>query len=214
MEWPWLALAALGASHGINPAMGWLFAVALGMQAGSARAVWRSLLPLAAGHAAAILVALSAVAAAGAAIPHHALRWIVAGMLFSLGVFRLLNGRHPRYGGMRVGMAGLSVWSFLMASAHGAGIMVAPFVLPDLTNLDLQHAHHQPAAAALGASSMGARGLEAALLHTAGYLLVTAALAVIVYSRVGLRLLNRAWINFDLVWTVMLFLTAAAAPFL
>lgn len=208
IDWPWLVLAALGASHGLNPAMGWLFAVALGMQEGSVRAVWRSLLPLAAGHAAAILVVLATLAAIGEFVTVDALKWVVAAVLLGFACLRIAGRGHPRFGGMRVGPRDLAIWSFLMASAHGAGLMVAPFALPVMTNEQMHHAGH----AAVAGIRMG--GAEAALLHTAGYLGVTAALAVVVYSRIGLAALRRSWINIDLIWTALLLLTAIATPFL
>jgi hypothetical protein len=208
IDWPWLVLAALGASHGLNPAMGWLFAVALGMQEGSVRAVWRSLLPLAAGHAAAILVVLATLAAIGEFVTVEALKWAVAAVLLGFACLRIAGRGHPRFGGMRVGPRDLAIWSFLMASAHGAGLMVAPFALPMTTNEQMHHAGH----AAVAGIRMG--GAEAALLHTAGYLGVTAALAVVVYSRTGLGALRRSWINIDLIWTALLMLTAIATPFL
>src|SRR6185436_9371797 len=117
----WAALVALGAFHGINPGMGWLFAVALGMQERRRTAVWRALLPLGAGHALAVAAAVAIALLVGAVIPIRTLRWPVAGILLVLGVSRLFRHRHPRWVGMRVGSRGLTVWSFLMASAHGAG---------------------------------------------------------------------------------------------
>ena len=127
--WPWAALLLLGAAHGINPGMGWLFAVALGMQRQERGAVWRALLPLAAGHLAAIAVVAVAVGVAGLAISLGWLRWVVAGLLLTLGVWKLVRTSHPRYGGMAVGSLEVTVWSFLMASAHGAGLMVVPFLM-------------------------------------------------------------------------------------
>jgi len=161
---PWTALLLLGAWHGINPGMGWLFAVALGLQEQSRRAVWRALAPLALGHALAIAAALVLGLAAGLVVPLGYLKVIVAGMLLAFGVLRLVRARHPRWaqwGGMRVGARDLSVWSFLMASAHGAGLMVLPFVLgvtlspmraaPDPAT----HAgHHPPPALAAPAAAM------------------------------------------------------------
>jgi len=214
IDWPWLVLAALGASHGLNPAMGWLFAVALGMQEGSVRAVWRSLLPLAAGHAAAILVVLAALSAVGEFVTLDALKWGVAGVLLAFACLRLIRRGHPRFGGMRVGPRDLAIWSFLMASAHGAGLMVAPFAIPVTTNQQMQHTHHIATSASASVAGMGIGGAEAALLHTVGYLAVTATLAVVVYSRTGLGALRRSWINIDLIWTVLLLLTAFATPFI
>jgi hypothetical protein len=130
-SWPWLALLLLGAGHGINPGMGWLFAVALGMQEGKGRAVWRALPALALGHALAIGGAVLAAAAIGAVVPPRALKWLVAVVLLGFGVYKLFRNSHPRFGGMRVGMRDLAIWSCLMASAHGAGLMVLPLVVGD-----------------------------------------------------------------------------------
>ena len=126
----WQAIVFLGAYHGINPGMGWLFAVALGMQQGSARGVWRALPPIALGHAGAVAVVVAIAAAARLVVPLAALNVLVAAVLMSLGVYRLWRHRHPRVGGMQVGFRDLTLWSFLMASAHGAGLMVLPFVMP------------------------------------------------------------------------------------
>ena len=125
----WLALIALGAFHGINPGMGWLFAVALGMQERRRGAVLRALVPLGVGHALAVAAAVGLAFAIGTSVSQSALRWPVAGLLVSLGIVRYFHHWHPRWVGMRVGMGGLTMWSFLMASAHGAGLMVVPVLL-------------------------------------------------------------------------------------
>ena len=122
----WLWLLLLGAMHGVNPSMGWLFAVALGLQERSARAVWRALLPLAVGHALAIGVAIVLAAIVGLVIPPGYLKWVVAAALLAFAIPRLVRHRHPRWGRMQVQMRDLAVWSLLMASAHGAGLMVLP----------------------------------------------------------------------------------------
>src|SRR5262245_21874388 len=122
----WAMLMALGAFHGINPGMGWLFAVALGMQERRRSAVFRALMPLGAGHALAVAGAVGAAFTIGAAVPLGELRWPTAGILVSLGILRFFRHQHPRWVGMRVGMGGLAAWSFLMATAHGAGLMVVP----------------------------------------------------------------------------------------
>src|SRR5512146_1749466 len=116
----WLALIGLGAFHGINPGMGWLFAVALGMQEKRRAAVYAALLPLAIGHALAVGASVALAVVIGAAIPLQILRWILAAVLLSLGISRFLRHSHLRRSGMKVGMRGLTLWSFLMANAHGA----------------------------------------------------------------------------------------------
>ena len=201
----WHAMVFLGAYHGINPGMGWLFAVALGMQRGSARGVWGALPPIALGHAAAVGVVLLIVGLAQVVIPMDTLRVLVASMLTMLGLYRLWRHRHPRYGGMQVGFRDLTVWSFLMASAHGAGFMVVPFVMsapPMLAAAGHEHMHHM-AAAANGAAAGG----MAVAVHTLSYLIVMTVAAWLVYRKLGLSLLRRAWLNVDWVWAGALVLT-------
>jgi hypothetical protein len=217
---PWAALLLLGGLHGINPGMGWLFAVALGLQEGNGRAVWRALPPLMGGHALAVAAAVAVAGVIGLVVAPAALRWAVAAALLAMGLFHLLRHRHPRYGGMRVGARDLVIWSFLMASAHGAGLMALPFV-PTATRAEVEqpaaftghHSHtaHAAVAPASGpASSPGAGwlALMATLVHTAGYLAVTGAVAGVVYHRLGLRLLRTSWINLNRIWAGALVATA------
>ena len=199
----WYALAFLGAYHGINPGMGWLFAVALGMQQGSARGVWRALPPIALGHAAAVGVVVVIAAVARLVVPLAALNVLVAAVLMSLGVYRLWRHRHPRFGGMQVGFRDLTFWSFLMASAHGAGLMVLPFVMPTATTVAAaghHHATHVGAAAANVAAT-------AVVLHTASYFTVMVLAAWFVYRKLGLSLLQKAWFNMDWLWAGALVVT-------
>jgi hypothetical protein len=212
--WPWVALLLLGAAHGINPGMGWLFAVALGMQEQERRAVWRALLPLAAGHTVAIAGAVAVAGVLGLALPPRALTWLVAATLLGVGVARLVRHRHPRWGGMRVGPRDLAVWSLLMATAHGAGLMALPFVLRASANAAAAsatsaHAGHAAMLHAAGfAAGAGAEvGVWATAVHTAGYLLTTGVVAVVVYEKVGLRALRRAWVNLDALWAAALVAT-------
>ena len=203
---PWLSLLVLGAAHGINPAMGWLFAVARGFQERDRRAVWRALGPLALGHALAIAVAVLIVLMLGQTLPMRWLRWIIAAALLMVGVDGLLRHRHVPLGGMRVNARELATWSFLMASVHGAGLMVLPFVLgaaaPRAT-VALHHHHDTPLLAA-GFTSIDPLGITAPLIHTLGYLAMTALVAVIVYEKLGLRILRRAWINLNVLWAAAL----------
>jgi hypothetical protein len=202
----WPALLALGTGHGINPAMGWLFAVALGLQRESRRAVWGALAPLAVGHALAIGGAVAAMGLAGLVIPLVALRWVTAGLLIGLGLYRLLRSRHITFGGMQVRTRELAIWSFLMASAHGAGLMVLPLVM---SSPDPRHPLHLMSALPL-VVDVEWNALLATLVHTIGYLLVTGIVAVIVYEKVGVRFLRKAWVNLDLIWAVALVATGAA----
>jgi hypothetical protein len=200
----WQAIVFLGAYHGINPGMGWLFAVALGMQQGSARGVWRALPPIALGHAAAVAVVVAIAAVARLVVPLAALNVLVAAVLVSLGVYRLWRHRHPRAGGMQVGFRDLTTWSFLMASAHGAGLMVLPFVVPTAATVaaaDHDHAHHVGAAAAANVAA------AAVAVHTAAYFTVMVLAAWLVYRKLGLSLLRKAWFNMDWLWAGALLLT-------
>ncbi|HJR15234.1 MAG TPA: hypothetical protein VJ808_00145 [Gemmatimonadales bacterium] len=213
MTWSWLAFAALGAGHGINPGMGWLFAVALGLQEGRSRAVWRALPPLALGHALAVGVALLAAAAVGQVVPANVLKWMVSGSLLGLGGVRLVRHQHVRSGGMRVGFRGLTSWSFLMATAHGAGLMVLPLLAGDVASTGgTAHAGHPAHAMLMPMSGFTDVSLWSMVFHTGGYLLVTGLVAVIVYHKLGLRFLRTMWINLDLIWGGALILTGALTP--
>src|SRR5215467_11059741 len=124
----WILLL-LGAYHGLNPGMGWLFAVALGMQEQKARTVALSLVPIALGHGLAVVAAVSVALLLGVSLPLALLRNLMAALLIALGLFFLWKHWHPRWVRMRVGFADLTLWSFLMATAHGAGLMVVPVLL-------------------------------------------------------------------------------------
>ena len=201
---PWLILFALGAYHGLNPAMGWLFAVSLGMQEKSGRAVWRALPPLALGH----LLSMSAVVAVFAllqvGLSNTRVRIAAAVILLALGVTKLVSSRHPRWAswtGMRVGFRDLTIWSFLMATAHGAGLMLLP-VLFSLPAGD--HSQHMHAGAALPQP-----WLIAIAVHTVAYLATAAIIGLVVYRFVGLAFLRRAWLNLDVLWGLALILAGA-----
>jgi hypothetical protein len=197
-------LMALGAFHGINPGMGWLFAVALGMQERRRVAVLRALLPLAAGHALAVTGAVAAALTIGAVVPFSWLRWPLAGVLVSLGVLRFLRHRHRRWAGMRVTMIGLTLWSFLMATAHGAGLMVVPVFVGMSMASESGHAHR------MGATESGiGTALLATSLHALGYLAVTAVIALLVFEKLGVGIRRRAWINLDVIWAAALMATGA-----
>jgi hypothetical protein len=207
-SWPWVALFLLGAYHGINPGMGWLFAVALGMQEKNPRAVWRALVPISVGHAVAIGVVVAVAGLFQAVVPLRSLKMGVAITLFAFGCYHLLRHRHPRYGGMQVGFGDLAIWSFLMASAHGAGLMVLP-ILFGMESRDsiagsaasMHHVH-------LGAIGGSSTNLSAVLVHTLGYLTVTGFVAWVVYEKLGLALLRKAWLNLDLIWAIALVATS------
>ncbi|GAU84088.1 hypothetical protein [Bosea sp. BIWAKO-01] len=194
---PWLVLAGLGAFHGLNPAMGWLFAVALGLHRESRRVLWLSLLPIALGHAASVAVMVAAVVVVGTIIDHEALQRVAGFLLLGWATSHAFFGhRHRVRVGMQTGLAGLGVWSFLMATSHGAGLMLVPVIIP--LCLAATPARELTAMGSLPVS------LAAIGLHMAAMLAVTAAIAAIVYEWLGLAFLRRGWINLDTLWIIAL----------
>jgi hypothetical protein len=196
----WLMLL-LGAYHGINPGMGWLFAVALGMQERKGSAVAKALGPIALGHALSIGGVVLAVAYLGMALSRETIRYCVAALLIGLGISTLVRHYHPRWVRMQVGFRDLTLWSFLIATAHGAGLMVLPVLLSSRTvEAAGSMAGHYHA-------SSGTTPLVAFLataVHTTSYLAVAGLIAWLVYSKVGLAVLSKAWLNLNLVWAAAL----------
>jgi hypothetical protein len=205
--WAWISLFLLGAYHGINPGMGWLFAVALGMQEKSRWAVWRAMGPIAAGHALAIGAVVLVAGVVQMVVPSSALKGAVAIALFALGLYRAVRHRHPRWGGMQVGPWDLTIWSFLMASAHGAGLMVLPILFGisgvEAAGTSSMAGHH----AHMNGHEWTWTNVAGIGIHTAGYLLVTGAMAWVVYEKLGLGLLRKSWFNLDLIWAFALMAT-------
>jgi hypothetical protein len=197
---PWLVLAGLGAFHGLNPAMGWLFAVALGLHRKSRKIVLMSLAPIAIGHTVSIAVVATAVVALGLFVDQRPLEIAAGVLLIGWAIYHMAYGhRHRVRIGMQTGMAGLGVWSFLMASAHGAGLMLVPVLIP----LCLSASPTQELTAA-GSLPLA---LAAVGTHMAAMLAVILAIAVSVYEWLGLSFLRRGWINLDLIWAAALVIT-------
>lgn len=200
--WPALYLAGLGAFHGLNPAMGWLFAVALGLHRRSRATVFVSLAPIALGHALSIAAVAGLLVTAGLVVPGGAVRIGSAILLLAWAAYHWRYGhRHRVRFGMQAGLLGLAAWSFLMATAHGAGVMLWPALMPSCL----------PASA--GATGLGAPAAAAAAgigIHTLAMLTTTALVAGVVYEWVGVAVLRRAWLNVDLIWTAALIATALA----
>jgi hypothetical protein len=209
--WPWVVLFGLGAFHGINPAMGWLFAVCLGLQERRRNAVLAAMPPIALGHALSVGLVVLLVVMLRANLEPRVLRYSAAAFLILYGAYRLLRSRHPRWVGMRVGFRDLTLWSFLMASAHGAGLMLIPiFLVTTSSNPHLgmgsqggtgSHDSHLPVIAGAGALT------SAVALHTLGHLLVAALVALLVYEKLGLAILKTAWFNIDFAWALALIAT-------
>jgi hypothetical protein len=195
--WLWVAIAGLGVFHGVNPAMGWLFAVALGLNRHSDRIVWLALIPIGLGHALAVALVLFVVLGLGIVLEPGLLRPLAAALLFAWAAWHAFYGRrHKLRFGMQVGLAGLFLWSFLMANAHGAGLMLVPAVIPLCLAASPVHA------LAIGSSLPVA--LAALAVHTAAMLATIGIISIVVYKWIDLGFLRRGWINFDLLWTIML----------
>jgi hypothetical protein len=195
--WPWLALAGLGAYHGLNPAMGWLFAVALGLHRGSRAVVLQSLIPIAIGHALAIASVAAAVAALGLFLGGDVLRGLAGSILLLWALYHALYGtRHRARVGMRAGFAGLLLWSFVMAGAHGAGLMVVPALMPLCLAAGVE----------IGSGPLAVSVLAVAV-HTAAMLAIAGVIAVLVYDLIGVDFLRRGWFNLDRIWTAALVVT-------
>ncbi|MEW6271799.1 MAG: hypothetical protein AB1689_21155 [Thermodesulfobacteriota bacterium] len=208
----WSSLGLLGAWHGLNPAMGWLFAVALGMQERSGRAVVAALPPIALGHAASIAATVALLALGLAALPQVVLERGVAAMLVGFGLWKLARRRHPRWVGMRVGFRDLTLWSFLMATAHGAGLMLLPVFLVRFGVADGAHAGHHAAPGGAGVSLGSWEAWAAAVgVHTLAMLAVSAVIALVVYYKVGLAVLRSAWLDLDRIWALALIVAGVAA---
>jgi len=207
----WLSLVGLGAYHGINPGMGWLFAVALGLQEKRRRAVLSALPPIALGHALSVGMVVLLLALAQTRLPAKTLQIGAAGILFGFGLYRLLRSRHPNWVGMRVGFRDLTLWSFLMASAHGAGLMLLPLLLrADGVSVPVhQHRPHSEGATLQTLASLDEpiRLLVAVCVHTAGHLAVATGIALLVFEKLGVAILRHAWFNLDRVWVFALLLS-------
>jgi hypothetical protein len=201
-SWPWLVMAGLGAYHGLNPAMGWLFAVSLGMQDGDRRQVKRALIPIAIGHEASIALVAGLVVGLGLITDTTALHVGAAVVLFAFGIFRFAKPRaHFRWVKGRVNRRELSAWSFLMSTAHGAGLMVAPVLIGASGGATASAAvpDHAIREMSLGTMSIPQTAL-AVFLHVGTMLAVMAVVALLVYDRLGVSILRRTWVNSDHLW--------------
>ena len=216
-SWPWFMLLALGAFHGLNPAMGWLFAVALGLQERRLKAVVAALGPIALGHALSIGVAAVTVGMLGLVLPQRLLLALGGAALLGFAAYKIATRfRHPRWVGMRVTPRELVLWSFLMASAHGAGLMLVPVLAGlrgDGVSSALAHAEHL---GHVGHQSPGGNdsllaALAAVGLHSVAMLAVAGVVAVVVYQKLGVDVLRRAWVNLDLIWVGALMVAGGIA---
>jgi hypothetical protein len=209
------AVAAMGSFHGLNPGMGWLFAVAIGFQERSRAALLRALPPIALGHALSI-GAIAVVVAVTDSVLASRLVAIAGGVLLvGFGLWRMLAKRHLRWAGMRLNRRQLTLWSFLMSSVDGAGLMLLPLLIVHAPQTASGAMASMPGMADMPGMApppdhtallLGAVGHAAAvtLIHTVAMIVVAGAIALFVYEVIGLRLLRTAWINLDRIWAFCL----------
>jgi hypothetical protein len=209
----WLSIVAIGAWHGLNPAMGWPLAVANGLTERRGTAVVATLLPLGGGHLAAMSVALVPFAwLLGYLSWRHVIQLAAGALVVLYGIYKLVQPRHPR-ALARVRPTQLAWWSFLAATAHGAGLMLVPFML----GLCAQPSHEPGGVAALHATVMDSlaqssvgTALSVAAVHTLAMLLAALVASWTVYRYLGLRYISRAWLNLDRIWAGSLVVAGAA----
>lgn len=198
--WPWLAIAGLGLFHGLNPAMGWLFAVALGLHRHSQKVVLLSLVPIAVGHALAVATVIAIAVTLGLFLDWRLVGRLAGLALIAWALWHALYGhRQKTRVGMQTGLAGLAVWSFLMASAHGAGLMLLPALVPLCAA-----ASPAPDTSVMFGSDAIPLALVALGLHTAAMLAAIAIVSLVVYNWSGVAFLRSGWINLDLIWIAAL----------
>ncbi|MCA9860729.1 MAG: hypothetical protein KC438_13455 [Thermomicrobiales bacterium] len=214
---PWIMLALMGAFHGLNPAMGWLFAVSIGFQERRTGAVLKALGPIAAGHLLAIAAVVLPVALLRVVVPNRTVMVLGGVVMLAYAIYKIATRfRHPRWIGMRVTSRELVSWSALMAAAHGAGLMLIPAIAalshdPAVVAMSSEelsssmhagHAHHmQMTVEQRHDGNALVSAILAVSLHTLSMLVVMGAIAVVVYRWLGVGILRRAWVNLDVVWT-------------
>jgi hypothetical protein len=206
--WLWLAVIASGLYHGVNPAMGWPLAVSAALMERSPRALMAALWPLAAGHLLAMLVVLLPFALLIALVEWQRQLQIGAAVLvIGFGIFRLLNQRHPR-ALARIPPTNLVLWSFAVAIAHGAGLMLVPIYLGLCRQADLDEGHE--AAGTLMNANL-AMAVLVAIVHALAMIAAGGCLAWLVYRYLGLKFVSRSWFNLDTSWAVSLILVGTIA---
>src|SRR5215207_2672646 len=202
----WLAVVASGLYHGVNPGMGWPLAVSAGLMERSSRALLAALWPLSVGHLLAMLVVIFPFALLIALVEWQRQIQIGASLLvIGFGIVRLVNRRHPR-ALARIRPTQLGLWSFAMAIAHGAGLMLVPIYLGLCRAADLDNGHE--AASALINANLGMAVLVSAV-HSVAMIAAGALLAWLVYRYLGLKFVSRSWFNLDATWAFSLILVGA-----
>jgi hypothetical protein len=204
--WLWLAVIASGLYHGVNPGMGWPLAVSAGLMERSPRALVAALWPLAIGHLIAMLLVLLPFVLLIAIVEWQRAIQIGASLLvIGFGVFRLANRRHPKVLA-RISPAQLGLWSFAVALAHGAALMLVPIYLGLCREADLDRGH--AAAGSLINANLGMAVLVA-IVHAAAMIAAGGCCAWLAYRYLGLQFIKQSWFNLDAIWAVSLILVGS-----
>jgi len=202
----WLAVVVSGLYHGVNPGMGWPLAVSAGLMGHGRRDVVTALVPLAVGHLVSMLVILLPFAAMTALLDwQHEIRIGASVAVITFGAFRLFNRRHPR-ALARIRPTQLALWSFAIATAHGAGLMLLPIYLGLCSTEDLDTVHR---ASSILMAQNAATAVLVSLTHTLSMVTAGGVIALIVYGWLGLKFISRSWFNLDFVWAMSLILIGA-----
>lgn len=206
--WLWLAVIASGLYHGVNPGMGWPLAVSAGLMGRSSRALVAALWPLAAGHLLAMLLVILPFALLVALVEWQRQVQIGASLVvIAFGIFRLVDGRHPR-ALARIRPTQLALWSFAVAVAHGAALMLVPIYLGLCREADLDKGHQAVGALVNANLSMA---VLVSVVHASAMIAAGGCLAWLVYRYLGLKFVSRSWFNLDTSWAVSLVLVGAIA---
>jgi hypothetical protein len=202
----WLAVIVSGLYHGVNPGMGWPLAVAAGLMDKSSRALVAALGPLTLGHLLAMLVVILPFSLLVALVYWQRQIQIGASFLvIGFGIFRLVNRRHPR-ALARIRPTQLGLWSFAVAIAHGAGLMLVPIYLGLCRVADLNGGHE--AASVLVSADLG-MAIAVSVVHAAAMVAAGGLSAWLVYRYFGLKFVSRSWFNLDATWAVSLLLVGS-----
>jgi hypothetical protein len=202
----WLAVIVSGLYHGVNPGMGWPLAVSAGLMERSSRALAAALWPLSVGHLLAMLAMILPFALLVALVERQRQIQIGASLLvIGFGVFRLVNRRHPR-ALARIRPTQLGLWSFAVAIAHGAGLMLVPIYLGLCRAADLDRSH---AAAGVLINANPGMAVLVSSVHSVAMIAAGGSLAWLVYRYFGVKFVSRSWFNLDATWALSLILVGA-----
>jgi hypothetical protein len=204
----WLAVIASGLYHGLNPGMGWPLAVSAGLMERSSRALFAALWPLSLGHLLAVLLVILPFAVLITLVEWQRQIQTGAGVLvIGFGIFRLVDRRHPR-ALARIRPTQLGLWSFAVAIAHGAGLMLLPIYLGLCRQADLDNAHE--AAGTLINANL-AMAVVVSVVHATAMIAAGGCLAWLVYRYLGLKFVSRSWFNLDTSWAASLIVVGVIA---